>query len=356
MSHIRLLNLFKRYDDGTQALSDLSLECRDGEFVVIFGQPGAGKTTTLKIIAGIEEPSSGDVCFGDQRVNDVPPEERDVTMAFEAYALYPHMTVRETLEFPLRAPGRNFADEERQRRVLQVAELLEIDSLLDRRPHQLSGGQRQRISLGRALVRTGHVTLLDEPIAHLDARLRHMLRGELKHFQRERGATTIYTTPDYSEAAGIADRVAVLVAGELRQFAPPEEIYYEPVDLDVALMAGDPKMNIFDISPEGPYIDANGSSVPVPALSAETRYVGIRPINLNISLEPLDRAISGEVYVAEPVGYDQIVRVQVGSRVINIQAPLTEGVFRIGEKVWLMPEWERSYHFDAAGQRRGGEG
>ena len=176
------------------------------------------------MIAGVEELSSGTISFDEEVVTDLPPERRDVAMAFESYVLYPHWNVRQNLEFSLRAPGRELSPEERGRRVKRVAELLEIGELMQRRPSQLSGGQRQRVSLGRALVRNGKAALLDEPISHLDARLRHDLRAELKRHQRENGVTTLYATPDFTEAAAIADRVAVLIDGQVRQFSRPEVV------------------------------------------------------------------------------------------------------------------------------------
>lgn len=350
MSRVKLDSLTKRFGQ-TVAISDLSLECQDGEFIVLLGRPGAGKSTTLKIVAGVEETTAGNIYFDDQPIGKLPPEKRNVAMAFESYALYPHWSVRQNLEFPLRAPGRNLSPHERTSQIKQVTDLLEISHLVDRRPGQLSGGQRQRVSLGRALVRRANVTLLDEPIAHLDARLRNSLRGELKHYQRERGATTIYTTPDYAEASGIADRIAVLIDGRVRQFASPATIYDEPADLDVALMAGDPKMNILRLPDNSGALQVDGTRITVPGLLTGARSIGLRPTDIRISPTVVPGAIPGRVYVTEPMGYDQVVRVEAGSDLINVKTLLAEGNFGIEQRVWLVPNWERRHMFDEDGIR-----
>jgi multiple sugar transport system ATP-binding protein len=342
MSTLRLDDVSKDFGDR-QAVSGLRLECRDGEFLVLLGRSGAGKSTTLRLVAGIESPTQGEVLFDGQRVTALAPEQRDVAMAFESYALYPHRTVREHLEFPLRAPGRKLSEGAIQERVKQVAELLEIGGLLARRPTQLSGGQRQRVSLGRALVRRARITLLDEPVAHLDARLRHDLRGELKRHQQAQGATSIYATPDFSEAAAIADRIAVLVDGRLRQVDTPAHIYDHPADVDVALMAGDLKMNLFDA--------ASVAQLAQPVRG--THRLGVRPSDIRV----LDRAepasMAGTVYVTEPMGYDQIVRVEAAGQVVTARMPLDRGRFEIGQPVWLAPDWRRQHPFDAQGRRLG---
>jgi ABC-type sugar transport system ATPase subunit len=352
MSRVRLKKIEKRYGEKT-AVSDLDLECENGEFVVLFGRPGAGKSTTLKMIAGVVDPSSGAIFFDEQMVSDLPSEKRDVAMAFESYVLYPHWSVRENLEFSLRAPGRELSSEERNRRIKRVAELLEIGPLLRRRPSQLSGGQRQRVSLGRALVRHAKAALLDEPISHLDARLRHDLRGELKLHQRENGVTTLYATPDFTEASAIADRIAVLIDGQLRQFAVPETVYDAPADRDVALMAGDPKINLFDVS-----FDPDGRAdlvfahtlVPIPAVPAGVEHIGVRPSDISILDQSEAHAIPGSIYVAEPLGYDQLVRIEVGAQIVNVRVPLAGNDYQIGQPVWLRPDWSKRHLFDSAGK------
>jgi ABC-type sugar transport system ATPase subunit len=352
MSRVQLKKIDKQYGEKA-AVSGLDLDCENGEFVVLFGRPGAGKSTTLKMIAGIEDPSSGSIFFDGQVVSELPSEKRDVAMAFESYVLYPHWTVRQNLEFSLRAPGRQLSSEERDRRIKRVADLLEINTLLRRHPSQLSGGQRQRVSLGRALVRHAKAALLDEPISHLDARLRHDLRGELKLHQRENGVTTLYATPDFTEASAIADRIAVLIDGQLRQFAAPEEVYDRPADREVALMAGDPKINLFAVS-----FDPDGRAdlicaqivVPIPAVPAGVKYVGVRPSDISILDQAEAHAIPGTIYVAEPMGYDQLVRIEVGDQIVIVRLPLAGNDYQIGQPVWLRPDWSKRHLFDGAGK------
>jgi ABC-type sugar transport system ATPase subunit len=353
MSRIKLEKVEKRYGEKSAVLG-VDLECENGEFVVLFGPPGAGKTTTLKMIAGVEELSSGTISFDEEIVTDLPPERRDVAMAFESYVLYPHWNVRQNLEFSLRAPGRELSPEERGRRIKRVAELLEIGELMQRRPSQLSGGQRQRVSLGRALVRNGKAALLDEPISHLDARLRHDLRAELKRHQHENGVTTLYATPDFTEAAAIADRVAVLIDGQVRQFSRPEVVYDTPIDQAVALLAGDPKINLFSVSvnPVGraDLVFAH-TLVPIPSVPAGVEHIGVRPPDISILTRPEAYAIPGTVYVAEPMGYDQLVRVEAGAQIVSVRLPLAGNDYQIGQPVWLRPDWKKRHLFDAAGKR-----
>jgi ABC-type sugar transport system ATPase subunit len=353
VSRIKLKEIEKRYGEKS-AVSDLNLECDNGEFMVLFGPPGAGKTTILKMIAGVEEVTSGTIIFDENVVTELPPEGRDVAMAFESYVLYPHWSVRQNLEFSLRAPGRELPLAERDRRIKRVAELLEISTLLRRRPSQLSGGQRQRVSLGRALVRNGKAALLDEPISHLDARLRHDLRGELKRHQHENGVTTLYATPDFTEAFAIADRIAVLIDGKVRQFAHPEVVYDTPTDRDVALMAGDPKMNLFSVSfdPDGRAVLVFAHTlIPIPPVPAGVEQIGVRPSDISMLPQPEPYAIPGTIYVAEPMGYDQLVRVEVGSQIVNVRLPLAGNEYQIGQPVWMRPDWKKRHLFEAAGKR-----
>ncbi len=231
-----------------RAVNGVSLTCREGEFLSIFGPTGAGKSTILKMIAGIEPITTGRILFNGRPVNDLPPQERNVSMAFESYNLYPHLNVYDNIAFPLRAPrwGLDLSRQEEQAKVEEIASFLGIGELLDRLPQHLSGGQKQRVSLARALVRKPEVYLLDEPIAHLDARLKFSTQSLLKEFASRYRATIIYVTHDYREALALSDRVAVLRKGLIEQEGKPEDIYYHPATDFVGRLIGEPPMNLLD--------------------------------------------------------------------------------------------------------------
>ena len=249
MARLRLENLTKNFGP-VRAVSDMSLDVADGEFIVMLGPSGAGKTTTLKLIAGVENPTTGKIYFGDKLMNAVEPNKRNTAMAFESYALYPHMTVKENLTYPLKAPGRKFTAEEINRRVSGVAETLNIHMLLDRLPQHLSNGQKQRVALGRAMVREPEVLLLDEPISHLDAKLRHRMRTEFKALEAEIRYTTIYVTHDYLEALSLGDRLVVLNQGVIQQIGKPREVFEEPVNMFVSKILGHPQINLIVVRRE----------------------------------------------------------------------------------------------------------
>src|ERR671912_21594 len=240
---IEFRNVTKHFG-ATSAVDDLSLEIRDGEFIVLLGPSGCGKTTTLRMLAGLESVTSGEILIDGERVNDVPTQHRDLAMVFQSYALYPHMTIAENIGYPLRV--RKIEKTERAERVNRVAAMLEIESLLDRKPRQLSGGERQRVALARAIVREPRAYLMDEPLSNLDARLRVQMRGELKRLQHQLGTTTIYVTHDQAEAMTLASRVAVMRKGRLQQFDTPMNIYNQPANKFVAEFVGSPSMNFIE--------------------------------------------------------------------------------------------------------------
>ena len=243
MAEIEVRRLKKAFS-GTIAVDGIDLACRDGEYLVLLGPSGCGKTTLLRMIAGLEPPSSGEILIGGRVVNSLPPRARKIAMVFQSYALYPHKTVYKNIAFPLEAQGLPKA--ERQRRAEWAADLLGIRPLLDRRPRQLSGGERQRVALARALVREPEVFLLDEPLSNLDAKLRASARLELKQFQQRVGISTIYVTHDQVEAMGLGDRIAVLDHGRLQQVGKPDDIYDYPANTFVATFLGSPPMNLLD--------------------------------------------------------------------------------------------------------------
>ncbi|MGH2595643.1 MAG: ABC transporter ATP-binding protein [Actinomycetota bacterium] len=293
MARIVLDGVTKTFPDGTHAVRELDLDIQDGELMVLVGPSGCGKTTALRMVAGLEEITSGTISIDGRRVNDVEPRERDVAMVFQSYALYPHLTVYENMAFSLRY--RKTAKAEIDRRVRDVARVLEVDALLDRRPRQLSGGQRQRVAMGRAIVRQPKAFLMDEPLSNLDAQLRVQMRSEIARLQHELGVTTIYVTHDQTEGMTLGDRVAVLSHGVLQQLATPRELYARPVNLFVAGFIGSPGMNLVEarLRRDGERwdIDFGGHHVRVPAASLGDRpalagfqdrpvIVGVRPENI----------------------------------------------------------------------------
>ncbi len=243
MARVETRNLVKQFGEGGAAAVDgINLQTEDGEFLVLLGPSGCGKTTLLRMIGGLEKPTSGDILIGDRLVNDLPPRARHIAMVFQSYALYPHMNVRNNISFPLKAA--KLDKQAIEQKVQWASSILGIDHLLDRKPRQLSGGQRQRVALARALVREPNVFLLDEPLSNLDAQRRASARDELQVFQHEIGTTTIYVTHDQVEAMGLGDRIAVINEGSIRQLGTPHDIYEDPADTFVATFLGSPPMNL----------------------------------------------------------------------------------------------------------------
>lgn len=356
MGKVMLKDLTKRFGKVV-AVNKLSLEVKDGEFVVLLGPSGCGKTTTLRLIAGLESPDEGEIYIGGRLVNDLPPKDRNIAMVFQNYALYPHMTVFDNLAFPLKMA--KYPKEEIRKRVVEVAKLLQIEDLLDRKPRQLSGGQQQRVALGRAIVREPEVFLMDEPLSNLDAQLRVYMRAELKRLQKDLGITTIYVTHDQLEAMTMAERIAVMNAGTLQQYGTPDEIYYKPVNRFVAGFIGSPPMNFLDVSlaeREGKlYLDASAFSLELPEEVARIvreraknteLILGFRPESCVVDLEPAPNSIPGELYVVEPLGSEVILDVKVGDSLIKVKTVSLEEVPRVGQKIWIKVPPDKMYLFD----------
>ena len=257
MAGIELDHVGKVYPDGTRAVTDLSIDVMDGEFLVLVGPSGCGKTTALRMIAGLEQISEGEVRIGGQVVNRMPARDRDVAMVFQSYALYPHLTVFDNIAFGLTL--RKMPRDVIERRVREVADVLELGEHLRRKPRHLSGGQRQRVAMGRAIVREPRAFLMDEPLSNLDAKLRVQMRAQIARLQRDLGVTTVYVTHDQTEAMTLGDRVAIMRAGELQQIASPQELYDQPVDMSVAGFVGSPAMNM--LVAELTFDDAGQASV-----------------------------------------------------------------------------------------------
>lgn len=247
MSVIELKNIVKRYGDGYPAINDVSLDIAEGEFVILVGPSGSGKSTLLRMIVGLEDITDGELRIDDELVNDAAPRERNLAMVFQNYALYPHLSVRDNIAFPLLLSKGQYGREEVDERVGRAAKLLELGDHLDRKPANLSGGQRQRVAMGRAIVRDANAFLFDEPLSNLDAKLRIQMRTEISRMQRNLAVTTVYVTHDQTEAMTLGDKVAVLKKGVLQQYASPQELYDEPVNLFVAGFIGSPPMNFLPV-------------------------------------------------------------------------------------------------------------
>ena len=272
MAQVTLDNVNKVYPNGFQAVTDLSLEIEDGEFLVLVGPSGCGKSTALRMIAGLEEISGGELRIGDRVVNDVEPKDRDIAMVFQSYGLYPNMTVYENIRFPLKV--RKVPQAEHDERVMRASAMVELDDFLHRKPAALSGGQRQRVALARAIVRQPTVFLMDEPLSNLDAKLRVSTRAQIKNLQHELKTTTIYVTHDQIEAMTLADRVVVMNKGKVQQVGAPKEIYDRPQNTFVAGFIGSPAMNLMDGGLVGGTF--KGKNVEIPGLSVEVNGCRLR--------------------------------------------------------------------------------
>ena len=322
MAEIRFEDVYKSF--GTKAaVQGVTLACPDERYVCLLGPSGCGKTTMLRLLAGLESPERGDLLVGGERINDLDPAARNVGLAFQNYALYPNLTVRDNLAFPLRAPRRRgqFSTSDIERRVDEIASLLKIGELLHRRPSQLSGGQQQRVALGRALVRHPPALLLDEPITHLDARLRYEMRAELKTLHQRMRTTTIHVTHDQQEALALADVIVVMREGRIEQMGAPLEVFTRPATDFVAGFLGDPPYSLIDAEVErgasGLHARIAGTALPLPvsmspAVAAGARIrLGLRPKHISIASSDDRDAIPGNVYSHEMVGRELQLLIQV---------------------------------------------
>jgi|SRR5436190_2812882 len=354
MASVTLRGLNKTFEGAAQAaVRDVSLEVRDGELLVLLGPSGCGKTTVLRCIAGLEDPTAGEVLIGDRVVTDLPPGERDVAMVFQSYALYPHLTVRENIAFALEARG--VATREIARRVAETAARLELGDLLDRRPEQLSGGQRQRVALARAIVRAPLLFLFDEPLSNLDAPLRIELRAELLALHRALRTTMVYVTHDQVEAMTMGQRIAVLHEGRLRQVGTPADVYERPADIFVARLVGSPGMNVLEgrgrgRGDEGRVVEAGSLVVPVALAEYEGQlFLGVRPEH--VGLCAVDQGVgNADVLVVEPRGNETIVHLNVAGQALVARLPGLMDV-QLGTRVGVKLDRRRLHLFDAAGIR-----
>ena len=359
MEKLELKNVYKHYVQGTvEAVKDLSLSLRNGELLAILGPSGCGKSSTLRMIAGIEDITKGEIYLDGEIINWLSAKERNIALAFETYALYPHLSLFENIAFPLRIRGRK--DQEVRKEVKKIADMLEITNVLGKLPSEVSGGHQQRTSLARALIRPASLYLLDEPLSHLDTQQRTEFRVQIKRIQKTQNLTMLFVTHDQLEALALADRIAVLNLGVLQQIGTPEEIYDYPENLFVADFVGEPPMNFIKatlIREKNVYTaKLYNQELKVPENyrdSIEKYYkgdgteimLGIRPIYIDISEPAEGQTISGEVYVFEDIGESGILTVQIGDALIRVE--LNPGYsFKLGEKVNITFDLEKILIFN----------
>jgi multiple sugar transport system ATP-binding protein len=339
----------QKYFGSVKVLEEFDLDIAPGEFLVLLGASGSGKTTALRILSGLETATAGRVLIGDRDVTDILPKYRDISMVFQSYALYPHKTVAENIGFPLKV--RKVDKAEMDSAIRDAAAQVQLDALLDRYPRELSGGQRQRVALARAIIRRPSVFLMDEPLSNLDAKLRGHMRAELKHMQQSLGITTIYVTHDQIEAMTLAHRVAILEKGILQQLATPAEIYNDPANLFVAQFIGSPPMNVIHGSLEDGYFVTSGARVEAPvAARAAKAIMGVRPEDCSVA-PPDQGAIRGEIYTNELIGDHTLVTVDNGVDKFIVKAA-KDFAGRAGEPIGVTLKSDHLYFFDAESGRR----
>jgi multiple sugar transport system ATP-binding protein len=350
MSDVRLQNITKRFKIVT-ALKNVSFNIEDGEFFVLLGPTGAGKTTTLRTIAGLERQDEGQVLFDGESVDDLAPPDRDVAFVFQQYSLYPTMSVYDNLAFPLRSPLLRTPEDEVKERVGQAAEILRISHLLERKTAHLSGGEMQRVSLGRAIVRQPRIYLMDEPLSNLDAKLRESLRVELKHIQKTQNSTTLFVTHDQVEALTMSDRIGVLNLGRIIQIGTPKDIYDRPISTFVAQLVGIPHINLVLARCEDGNLTVGGSHLSLPKPCAdtvpETLLLGIRPEHV----QPQEQGeFEGKIVLMEPLGVETIVHIQTGEQVLLSTVPGLVS-YQIGQQIRFDISRDHLHYFTEDGAR-----
>lgn len=356
MAKVVLKNVTKKFG-RVVAVDKVDLEVKDGEFFVLLGPSGCGKSTTLRLIAGLEEPDEGEIWIGDKLVNNVDPVKRNVAMVFQSYALYPHMTVYQNIEFPLKMAG--VPVNERRRRVIEVARFLGIEDLLNRYPKQLSGGQQQRVAVARAIVRSPEVFLLDEPLSNLDAKLRVKMRFEIRKLLHDKlGITTIYVTHDQVEAMTMADKIAVMNKGKIMQVGRPIDVFERPQNMFVAGFIGVPPMNFLEgtlIVKEGKLLLETGDlkiTIPDKYIGSLKPYIGkdivmgIRPQDIIISTKPSHEYYKGVIIGYEPLGLESYIHFSIGGNTDYVAVVKGKLGIILGEKIYWSFNKDRVYFFD----------
>jgi sn-glycerol 3-phosphate transport system ATP-binding protein len=348
VAEVKFSGVTRRYASDVVALNEFDLQIGDGEFLILVGPSGCGKSTALRLLAGLDHPTSGEIRIGGATVNKLSPGERDIAMVFQNYALYPHMSVYANLAYGLKQ--RRTPRREVDARVRETAELLDITALLDRKPGQLSGGQRQRVAMGRALVRRPRAFLLDEPLSNLDAKLRTQVRGDLKRLHRELPVTSIYVTHDQVEAMTLGDRLCVMAAGEVQQIGTTDDIYNRPANTFVAAFMGSPPMNLIQAVVDDGTLRVGGAAVTAVTAPQGPITVGARPEHLRIVAAGRDAAVPARIDFCEPLGSHVLVNALVDSASgeVRVVAHAPAGTdYDTGAAVGLELPRDKTYLFDA---------
>ncbi len=351
MANVELQHISKQFQ-GNKALDDITFSIQDGEFFVLLGPTGAGKTTTLRVIAGLEKQDEGHVLFDGEQVDQHTPADRDVAFVFQQYSLYPNMSVYDNLAFPLRSPLRRVAEPDIKKRIKETADILRIPHLLNRKTARLSGGEMQRVSIGRAIVRRPRIFLMDEPLSNLDAKLRESLRIEIGHIQKTQHSTTLFVTHDQVEALTMAQRIAVLRDGQIVQIGSPTQIYDQPANVFVAQLVGTPRINLLAAAQQNGTLQVTGSTLQM-ALGAAASHLppifqlGIRPEDIQPDVQG---QFTGEVTLVEPLGVETIIHINNGSQTVT---SLVSGItaYRRGESIRFHVAPERLHYFNQDGER-----
>jgi multiple sugar transport system ATP-binding protein len=361
MAEVKLISITKSFGE-IAAVNDMNLEIKDGEFFVILGPTGAGKTTTLRLVAGLEKPDEGEIQLDGVRINEYSPALRDVAFVFQYYTLYPNYTVRENLEFPLKSDLRKLPMDEIEKKVTSVAKVLHIEHLLDRGTIHLSGGEMQRVAIGRAIVRTPRVFLMDEPLSNLDAKLREEMRAELSRLHFDLGATFFFVTHDQIEAMTMGDRIAVLNEGRVLQVGTPDDIYQNPKDSFVAQFVGSPKINLLEARIEGSSLVAGGGGMictldrthvdTISHYNKSNCVLGMRPEDIEISkVKGKSNSFQCKIHFKQSLGVEDILNLKVNDTLFRAIAP-PKAMVQVGDTVYATLKMERAHLFDPDSNRR----
>lgn len=352
MAEVSFNNVWKIYDKSVEAVKDLSFCCKDREFFAILGPSGCGKSSSLRMLAGLEEISRGDVFIKGRRVNDLSSRERNVAMSFENYGLYPDFTVYDNIAYPLKI--HKVKPDEIKKQVLDIAKRLRLTDVLNYKPSALSSGQKQRVSIARALVRNPDVTIMDEPLSHLDAKMRSHMRSVIKRLHNNMGLTTVYVTHDQIEAMTMADKILIMDGGYAQQIGTPDEVYSEPANLFVAGFIGTPQMNLLSgvVNDGGDvFVCPDAFDLPMPAYAGKVAAgqavtLGIRPHDIEVFSEPVEGAVQGSVYVVELLGETTIISIRVGGNVLKVEVEGLQTGWNFDDTVYFRIHAVKAHLFD----------